>query len=49
MVARFTAVPPRIYTGVFSFSETIPIVCTNCGYTVYYTSDPEKVRKYYLK
>ncbi|GCE28342.1 hypothetical protein KDA_38260 [Dictyobacter alpinus] len=36
-------------TGLVSSTKTIPVSCVNCGYTTFYTKNPEKVRKYYLK
>jgi predicted nucleic-acid-binding Zn-ribbon protein len=38
-----------IVTGVMSGTMTIPICCTNCGYTTLYAAEPYKVRNHYLK
>jgi ribosomal protein S27AE len=38
-----------IKTGILFSTEAVPVSCTNCGYTTFYTEDPSKVRKHYLK
>ncbi len=48
VVARVSARGVFISTGILSSTITIPVSCTNCGYTTLYAADPDKVRKHYL-
>jgi predicted nucleic-acid-binding Zn-ribbon protein len=38
-----------ISTGMMSGTMTVPVCCTNCGYTTLYAAEPDKVRNHYLK
>jgi predicted nucleic-acid-binding Zn-ribbon protein len=49
VIAKYSAAYTNIPTGMLTSTATIPVSCTNCGYTTLYTEDPNKVRKHYLK